>query len=141
MPANLLHITRLLPKLSSRPFRFILVDSPDQFKPDYWSRVVAVFTTGQTWQFRGYKWREPQELFGHVLGIYLGERNVPVPSEVLGWGSNVRKFQVDRWDERGMGAVEASVREGKRWRDREVVEEIWRTVEHWMGSKGAEWKR
>lgn len=66
---------------------------------------------------------------------------MPVPPEVLGWGSNVRKFQVDRWDERGMGQVDAAVREGKRWRDREVVEEIWRTVEHWMGSKGAEWRR
>jgi parafibromin len=141
-PANLLHITRTLPKLSSRPFRFILVDSPDQFKPDYWNRVVAVFTTGQTWQFRGYKWREPQELFGHVLGIFVSERNTPTPAEVLGWGSNVKKFQVDRWDERSHGAgVEGQVRDAKRWRDREVVEEIWRTVEGWMASKGAEWKR
>jgi parafibromin len=118
------------------------VDSPDQFKPDYWNRVVAVFTTGQTWQFRGYKWREPQELFGHVLGIFVSERNTPTPAEVLGWGSNVKKFQVDRWDERSHGAgVEGQVRDAKRWRDREVVEEIWRTVEGWMASKGAEWKR
>ena len=54
----------------------------------------------------------------------------------------MKKFQVDRWDERSHGAgVEGQVRDAKRWRDREVVEEIWRTVEAWMASKGAEWKR
>ena len=67
--ANILHTSRLLPSVDpSRPLRFILVDTPEQFKPDYWERVVAVFTTGQTWQFKSYKWQSPQELFRHVLG-------------------------------------------------------------------------
>jgi parafibromin len=141
--ANLLHITRPLQSLdaSGRPYRFIIVDSPEQFKPDYWNRVVAVFTTGQVWQFRGYKWREPQELFGHVLGIYVGERGGQVPSEVKGWGSGVKSFFVDRWDERAHGsAVDQSTREGRRWRDREVVEEVWRTIEAYMRGK-PEWRR
>ena len=103
--------------------------------------MVAVFTTGQVWQFRGYKWREPQELFGHVLGIYVGERGGPVPAEVKGWGSGVKSFFVDRWDERGHGAgVDQNLREGRRWRDREVVEEVWRTIEAYMRTK-PEWRR
>jgi parafibromin len=127
--------------LSDKPYRFIIVDSPEQFKPDYWSRVVAVFTTGQTWQFRGYKWREPQELFSHVLGIYVGEKGAPVPSEVRGWGNGVRTFTVERWDERSHGqGVEQETRVARRWRDREVVEEVWRAVEGWMRGRG-EWKR
>jgi parafibromin len=139
--ANLLHITRTMPSLGEKPFRFILVDSPEQFKPDYWSRVVAVFTTGQTWQFRTYKWREPQELFGHVLGIYLGEKGLPIPGEVKGWGSSVKSFAVDRWDERAHGAaVEQETRMSRRWRDRETVEEMWRSIEGYMRGKG-EWKR
>jgi parafibromin len=141
--ANLLHITRPLQSLdpSGRPYRFIIVDSPEQFKPDYWNRVVAVFTTGQVWQFRGYKWREPQELFGHVLGIYVGERGGQVPGEVKGWGSGVKSFFVDRWDERAHGStVDQSTREGRRWRDREVVEEVWRTIEAYMRGK-PEWRR
>ena len=139
---NLLHITRDLKSLDSkRAFRFIIVDSPEQFKPDYWARVVAVFTTGQTWQFRGYKWREPQELFGHVLGVYLGERGQNVPNEIRGWGSGVKTLSVDRWDERGHGTnVDSATRETRRWRDREVVEEFWRTLEGWMRGRG-EWKR
>lgn len=139
--ANLLHITRTLHSLSEKPFRFILVDSPDQFKPDYWSRVVAVFTTGQSWQFRSYKWREPQELFGHVLGIYVGEKGPPIPAEVKGWGSSVKTYAVERWDERAHGAnVEPETRTGRRWRDRETVEEVWRAIEAHMRGRG-EWKR
>ena len=139
--ANLLHITRTLHSLSEKPYRFILVDSPEQFKPDYWSRVVAVFTTGQVWQFRGYKWREPQELFGHVLGIYVGEKGLPIPAEVKGWGSSVKTFAVERWDERAHGAaVEQEVRQGRRWRDRETVEEVWRGIEAYMRGRG-EWRR
>ncbi|KAK5047389.1 hypothetical protein LTR84_006912 [Exophiala bonariae] len=139
--ANLLHITRTLHSLSEKPYRFILVDSPDQFKPDYWSRVVAVFTTGQIWQFRGYKWREPQELFGHVLGIFVGEKGLPIPSEVKGWGSSVKSYSVERWDEKGHGAgVDQAQRASKRWRDRETVEEVWRAIESHMKGRG-EWRR
>ncbi|EXJ68918.1 uncharacterized protein A1O5_07850 [Cladophialophora psammophila CBS 110553] len=139
--ANLLHITRTMHSLSEKPYRFILVDSPEHFKPDYWSRVVAVFTTGQIWQFRGYKWREPQELFGHVLGIYVGEKGLPIPAEVKGWGSSVKTFAVERWDERAHGAnVEQETRMSRRWRDRETVEEVWRSIEGYMRGRG-EWKR
>jgi parafibromin len=139
--ANLLHLTRPLRQISEKPFRFILVDSPDQFKTEYWERVVAVFTTGQTWQFRGYKWREPQELFSHVLGIYVGEKGLPVPPDVKSWGSNVKTFLVDRWDERSHGAaVDHDARVARRWKDREVVEEMWRTIETSMKGKSL-WRR
>ncbi len=139
--SGVLHITRTMKSLSEKPFRFILVDSPEQFKPEYWNRVVAVFTTGQRWQFSSYKWREPQELFGHVLGVFVGERGQPVPGDVKSWGSSVKTFAVERWNEKGHGSkVSPEVRSKERWKDREVVEEVWRAVENYMKSKG-EWKR
>ena len=140
---NLLHITRPLRSLDStaRPYRFIIVDSPEQFKPDYWNRVVAIFTTGQVWQFRSYKWREPQELFGRILGIFVGERGQNSPTEVKGWGSGVKSFLVERWDEKAHGStVDAQTRESRRWRDREIVESLWGAIEDHMRSKG-EWRR
>lgn len=141
MTPNILHVTRTLPSLSPKPYRFILVESPDQFKPEYWTRVVAVFTTGQTWQFRGYKWREPQALFENVLGLYIGEKGLPVPNDIKGWGSAVKKFDLERWDERGHGAnVDQEARQNRRWRDRETVEELWRMLEAHMRGKG-DWKR
>ncbi|KAF2152047.1 CDC73-domain-containing protein [Myriangium duriaei CBS 260.36] len=127
--ANILHITRTLPSIDpSRPMRFILVESPDNFKPDYWNRVVAVFTTGQAWQFKGYKWQHPADLFTHALGVYVGWKGELVPETVKGWGRGVLSTSVDKW------------RDGQtmqqRWRDREVVEEIWTAIEASMRGRG-----
>ena len=119
---NILHLTRTLPSISSHAMRFILVDSPDNFRPDYWSRVVAVFTTGQTWQFKNYKWQNPAELFAHALGVYVGWRGEVVPDTVKGWGRGVLTVQIDKGRER--------------WRDQEVVEDIWSAVEGRMKAVG-----
>ncbi|KGY15322.1 hypothetical protein PABG_11622 [Paracoccidioides brasiliensis Pb03] len=128
-----------------RSTRFILVDSTADFKPDYWNRVVAVFTTGQTWQFKSYKWSSPPELFKHATGIYVGWRGEDVPREVKGWGRGVRSFAIDRWDEKsaglnGAGAAGVGAAGGiggsGRWRDRGVVEGIWMAIEEGMRGRG-----
>ncbi|KAH9826153.1 RNA pol II accessory factor, Cdc73 family, C-terminal [Teratosphaeria destructans] len=122
--ANLLHLTRTLPSISpQKPIRFILVDDPSSFRPDYWDRLVAVFTTGQTWQFKNYKWQQPAELFSHALGIYVGWKGEVIPDTVRGWGRGVMVAQIDKG--------------GARWRDKEVVEELWRGIEARM--KGMGW--
>ena len=127
--ANILHVSRALPSIDEqRPFRFILVDTPEQFKPDYWNRVVAVFTTGQTWQFKSYKWQNAPDLFKHALGIYVGWRGEDVPQTVRGWGRGVTSAHVDKWNPQ----VGSSVR----WRDREVVEGVWDRIEESMRSRG-----
>uniref|UniRef100_A0A8H7NNZ6 Cell division control protein 73 C-terminal domain-containing protein n=1 Tax=Bionectria ochroleuca TaxID=29856 RepID=A0A8H7NNZ6_BIOOC len=78
--SNMLQIERSIPSVDpARLTRFILVEGPEQFKPEYWNRVVAVFTTGQTWQFKNYKWSNPNELFKHTLGIYVGWRDDQPP--------------------------------------------------------------
>lgn len=124
--ANILHLTRTLPTISAtKPLRFILVDDPSAFRPDYWDRLVAVFTTGQTWQFKNYKWQQPGELFSHALGVYVGWKGEVVPETVKGWGRGVMVAQIDKGTQR--------------WRDREVVEEIWRGIEGRMRAMG--WER
>ena len=124
--ANILHLTRLIPSISpSKPLRFILVDDPSSFRPDMWDRLVAVFTTGQTWQFKNYRWQQPAELFSHALGIYVGWKGEAVPETVKGWGRGVMVAQIDK-----MGA------DKDRWRDREEVEGIWRGIEGRMKEMG-----
>lgn len=127
--ANILHISRTLKSIDSlRPFRFILVDTPEQFKPDYWNRVVAVFTTGQTWQFKSYKWQNAPDLFKNALGIYVGWRGEDVPATVKGWGRGVTSAQVDKWNpQQGTSG---------RWRDIEITEEIWGRIEESMKNRG-----
>ncbi|KAI0873575.1 RNA pol II accessory factor, Cdc73 family-domain-containing protein [Hypoxylon argillaceum] len=133
--ANMLHINRLMKDIdTNRPMRFILVEGTEQFKPEYWNRVVAVFTTGQTWQFKNYKWSNPTELFRHVPGIYVGWRGEQPPESVRAWGHRVMNVAVDRWKNPGTTTVDSS-----RWRDREAVEGVWKAIESNMRAKG--WKR
>ncbi|KAM4060372.1 hypothetical protein HRG_002058 [Hirsutella rhossiliensis] len=127
--ASMLHVQRTMRGIDpNRPMRFILVEGSEQFKPEYWNRVVAVFTTGQNWQFKNYKWSNPHELFKHTFGVYVGWRGEEVPISVRNWGHRVLSTGVDRW--RGDG------HDSSRFRDKEVVEQIWKTIETNMRSKG-----
>lgn len=131
--ATRLHIARDLRDIDPvRPMRFILVEGSEQFRPEYWDRVVAVFTTGQAWQFKNYKWSKPQELFRHVLGVHVGWRGEQPPVAVREWGHRVMNCSVEKWRD-GPGA------EQSRWRDREVVEGIWKAIEANMRQRG--WRR
>ena len=128
---TMLHVSRVMRDIDpSRPMRFILVEGPEQFRPEYWNRVAAVFTTGQAWQFKNYRWTTPQELFKHVLGVYVGWRGDPPPESVRGFGHRVLACQVDKW---------SPAETAGRWRDREVVEGVWKAIEANMRAKG--WKR
>ncbi|KHN97051.1 RNA polymerase II accessory factor, Cdc73 [Metarhizium album ARSEF 1941] len=128
--ASMLHVQRVVRAIDpNRPLRFILVEGSEQFKPEYWNRVVAVFTTGQTWQFKNYKWSSPNELFKHTLGVFVGWRGELAPESIRSWGHRVLSTGVDRW--RGGDGADAS-----RFRDKEVVEQIWKAIEMNMRSKG-----
>ncbi|PHH59268.1 hypothetical protein CDD81_3504 [Ophiocordyceps australis] len=127
--AGMLHVQRSMRNIdSSRPMRFILVEGSEQFKPEYWNRVAAVFTTGQTWQFKNYKWSTPGELFKHTLGVYVGWRGELAPDSVRSWGHRVLATGIDRW--RG------DANDVSRFRDKEVVEQIWKAIETNMRIKG-----
>lgn len=126
---SLNHITKIIPSIdANRPMRFILVEGPDRFKPDDWNHVVAVFTTGQAWQFKGYRWTEPSELFSKVLGLYVGWKGDGVPGTVRGWGRGVKGVEIEKWEGGEGGAG--------RWRDREVVEKLWAEVAEHMRRRG-----
>ncbi|KAI8156842.1 Cell division control protein 73 [Colletotrichum sp. SAR 10_70] len=129
--SSMLHVSRIMKEIDpSRPMRFILVEGPEQFKPEYWNRVVAVFTTGQSWQFKNYKWSNPQDLFRRIQGVYVGWRGDQPPESVREWGHRVMHIGVDRWRD-GAGAIEAA-----KFRDKEASEAIWRLIEAGMKAKG-----
>lgn len=54
-----------------RKVRYLIVDNTEALQRlggggvDAWDRVVAVFTTGQAWQFRSYPRSDPRDLFKH----------------------------------------------------------------------------
>lgn len=45
----------------SVPYR--VMDNPAKLSPSDWDRVVAVFVMGPAWQFKGYPWENPVEIF------------------------------------------------------------------------------
>lgn len=55
-------------------------------------RVLCIFTTGQAWQFKPYKYQEPKELFKRIPGIYFRLTSEQVHPGVKDW--NVREFKV-----------------------------------------------
>jgi parafibromin len=130
--ASRLQVSRNMPSIDAqRPMRFHILESPDRFKPEDWARLVAVFTTGQSWQFKAYRWSSAPELFARVLGIYVGWNGESVPETVKGWGRSVKVVSVDKWN--------ANKGESGRWKDREVVEAVWTSIEESMRAKG--WNR
>lgn len=116
--ANLQMITRSSQRVGD--VRFVVVDNVDRFtRHEYWDRVVAVFVTGQAWQFKQYLWSDPNVLFQKVAGFCLTFQGDPIPPAVLKW--NVDVIPIDR---------------NERFRDREVSELIWGKIEKWMLAKG-----
>lgn len=130
--ANRSKIQRLIPWIDPhRPLTFHVAESVEDFRPEDWSRVAAVFTTGQAWQFSRYKWQNPQELWRNTLGVYIGWRGEQVPESVRGWGRGVMSIALDKYSEQAGRSA--------RWRDREMVEAIWKGIEGNMKSRG--WSR
>lgn len=98
----------------------MVVDNVDMFtKPEYWDRVVAVFTTGQTWQFAKYKYLKPEELFQRYVGFFVGYQGDIVPKQIKDW--NVNEIKIDR---------------ERRFRDKMIVKDFWAEVDRVLVSRG-----
>ncbi len=72
-----------------------LIDDPTMLPAEEWSRVAAVFVTGQTWQFSRWRESEPVQLFQQVLATHLMLEGRPVDPTVQSW--NCRVLKVDEF--------------------------------------------
>ncbi|RKP33819.1 RNA pol II accessory factor, Cdc73 family-domain-containing protein [Dimargaris cristalligena] len=100
-----------------KPLLYHVVDSVDNFKPDDWDRLAAVFTMGVTWQFKKWKWDNPRELFKHVKGFYVKMADENPKDAVASW--NVEVINVDR---------------SKRHKDKAVVSQLWNSLDQYIAS-------
>ncbi|GJN94099.1 hypothetical protein Rhopal_007173-T1 [Rhodotorula paludigena] len=107
----------------TRKARYFVVDGVEALSKfggagkldEAWDRVVCVMTTGQEWQFKPYKWKEPKELFHHVKGIYPQWTSDPPNDKVKSW--NVSELKIDPH---------------KRHIDKSTVADFWRQLEGWI---------
>ncbi|GAA5905912.1 hypothetical protein JCM6882_009068 [Rhodosporidiobolus microsporus] len=109
----------------TRKARYFIVDGVEALSKfggagkldEAWDRVVCVMTTGQEWQFKPYKWKEPKELFHHVKGVYPQWTSDPPNEKVKSW--NVNPLRIDP---------------SKRHVDKSTVAEFWRSLETWIAA-------
>lgn len=45
---------------------YLVIDNPSRLAPGDWERVVAVVALGKEWQFKGWHWEKPVDLFANV---------------------------------------------------------------------------
>jgi len=72
--------------------RFKIINDPRKLERSDWDRVVAVFCTGQTWQFKDWRWSTPVELFKNVLGVHLNVNDQVINPTVQSWNCKVIKI-------------------------------------------------
>ncbi|OBZ86858.1 Cell division control protein 73 [Choanephora cucurbitarum] len=89
-----------------------VVDSVSQFKQTDWDRVCCVFVAGQLWQFKGWKWEKPVDLFSNVKGFY--------PK----WNSDKIGTPASEW-----AVTEVNIHRSKRHMDKATVSQFWDSLD------------
>ncbi|WKX88438.1 hypothetical protein Q1695_008236 [Nippostrongylus brasiliensis] len=96
---------------------YLIVDQPNKFTDAEWDRVVAVFITGQLWQFKPFKrWHSnPVEIFAKIPAFHVHYDDLNIDSNVLKW--SVTRLPVSRT---------------KRHMDKARFRVFWETVDRWI---------
>ncbi|KAI8064618.1 RNA pol II accessory factor, Cdc73 family-domain-containing protein [Gongronella butleri] len=89
-----------------------VVDSVTGFKAADWDRVCCVVTTGQQWQFKGWKWEKPLDVFHNVLGFYPKWTSDKMGGTASDW--NVRVLNIHR---------------DRRYMDKAAVVDFWKKLD------------
>jgi parafibromin len=87
-----LYLPRAMPNGGHVLYR--VIDDPTKLLDAEWDLVVAVFATGQAWQFKGWKYSTPVTLFQHVLGVHVCIDSAAVDVNVQSWNCKVLKVRV-----------------------------------------------
>ncbi len=91
----------------------IVIDNVSRLSKEDWSRVIGVFVTGQTWQFKGWFSEEPSIILNRIKGFHVKFSDDPLNENIAKWPVTV---------------LEISKNETKRHLDRTVVRMFWDNV-------------
>lgn len=69
------------------PYR--VIDNPAKLRPVDWDRVVAVFVMGPAWQFKGYPWENPVEIFDKIAAFHIKYDEMKLDTNVAKWAVTV----------------------------------------------------
>ncbi|KAJ3236244.1 accessory factor associated with RNA polymerase II [Chytriomyces hyalinus] len=107
------------------PKQYHVFDSVDRLKPEDWDRIVAVFATGQEWQFKNWKLGPPVNIFSRVKGFCLKYVEDPINDKIKTWNVNL-----------------LNIHRSKRHLDAQTVNDFWLGVEAFIKeNKAAQYLR
>ena len=86
------HSIKITRVYENQEYEFQIVDNVSRFSENDWQRVVAVFVSGQAWQFKGWKWSSMVDIFQNVLGIYVYLKGSVIKPSVKEW--NVKQLEI-----------------------------------------------
>eukprot|EP01035_Chromulina_nebulosa_P019189 gene19189-25035_t len=86
---NYITVEEKLNQGGGRRVVYKIIDNPSTENDFDWSRVVAVFASGQPWQFKNWKWTNPVELFQNVLGVHLTMDDRLVDANIQSWNCKI----------------------------------------------------
>ncbi len=58
--------------------------------------MACVVVQGAAWQFKEFKWKQPVNLFQHVLGVHVKYDDVELEPRVAGWNVQVVQLSKDK---------------------------------------------
>jgi len=92
---------------------YMVIDNPTKLTKEEWSRVIAIFVTGQEWQFRGWFDENPTHVLNKIKGFHVKYQGEPLKENIAKWPVTV---------------LEISSNEMKRHTDQTVVRQFWEKV-------------
>ena len=105
-------------KFGGKEIEYEIVDNPQlRFgtNKDEWNRIVAVVAQGAEWQFKGWRWSNPVQIFTNTFGFFISMEGEPIPPSLVGW--NVTQSKLNR-DKRGLDSV--------------TYASFWNKLDEWM---------
>ncbi|KAJ1719786.1 accessory factor associated with RNA polymerase II [Coemansia biformis] len=100
---------------TGQTMRFRVVDSVQDFGEADWTSLVCVFTQGAAWQFKGWQWKTPEEVFQNCLGLYPKHQDEQPKESTRSWG-----------------VVPLNIERSKRHMDRATVAGMWQSIDQYI---------
>lgn len=72
---------------------FRIIEDPCILRKEDWERVVAIFTDGREWQFKGWITENPTELFTKYQGFHLSYEDTEPNDNIKNWPVKVLKVR------------------------------------------------
>ncbi|KAG6617929.1 parafibromin-like protein [Phytophthora cinnamomi] len=77
-------------------YTFKVVDTVSRFRDKDWRSVVGVIVSGQSWQFKGWKWKFPLEVFKKVCGVHIYNQGSQLNPDIKQWDVKVLMIHPDK---------------------------------------------